>query len=245
MVAVKDHTVQSPAPAFHELPGIRDASTILVRQPRGASMFPETSPVETSNVLGSANFAQVIVSRTGIPSRTLLERLKRLEYRGYDSYGVFDGRELRKRIGSIEGRQGLHFQNHLGHGPHPSALQPRWQGVHRTGSHPDRRRVVPDRQEHPRDPLEAGVGRNRSRAARSRNHPAGRSILQIMIIDIVFSLDSVISAVGLAQDVMVMIIAIISAVLVMMVASKAIGDFVDRHPTIKILATLLRPSQDG
>lgn len=47
-----------------------------------------------------------IVSRAGIPTRTLLERLKRLEYRGYDSFGVFDGRELRKRIGGIrvEGR---------------------------------------------------------------------------------------------------------------------------------------------
>ncbi len=47
-----------------------------------------------------------IVSRADFPSRTLLERLKRLEYRGYDSFGVFDGRELRKRVGGIrvEGR---------------------------------------------------------------------------------------------------------------------------------------------
>jgi len=62
------------------------------------------------------------------------------------------------------------------------------------------------------------------------------TIAQIAIIDIIFSLDSVITAVGLAQDVAVMIIAIIAAVGVMMFAAKAIGDFVDRHPTIKVLA---------
>ena len=62
------------------------------------------------------------------------------------------------------------------------------------------------------------------------------TIAQIAIIDIIFSLDSVITAVGLANDLAVMIIAIIAAVGVMMFASKAIGDFVDRHPTIKVLA---------
>ena len=61
-------------------------------------------------------------------------------------------------------------------------------------------------------------------------------LLQIALIDIVFSLDSVITAVGLANHVEVMIIAIVLSVLVMMVAAKAIGDFVDRHPTIKMLA---------
>jgi predicted tellurium resistance membrane protein TerC len=62
------------------------------------------------------------------------------------------------------------------------------------------------------------------------------TIAQIALIDIIFSLDSVITAVGLAQHVAVMIIAIVLAVLVMMIASKAIGEFVDRHPTIKVLA---------
>ena len=62
------------------------------------------------------------------------------------------------------------------------------------------------------------------------------TILQITVIDIIFSLDSVITAVGLVQDVAVMIIAIVAAVGVMMFAAKAIGDFVDRHPTIKMLA---------
>lgn len=61
-------------------------------------------------------------------------------------------------------------------------------------------------------------------------------ILQIAVIDIVFSLDSVITAVGLSDHVPVMVIAIMISVLVMMFAAKAIGDFVDAHPSIKILA---------
>lgn len=61
-------------------------------------------------------------------------------------------------------------------------------------------------------------------------------LIQIMILDIVFSLDSVITAVGLVNDIEIMAIAIIAAVGVMMFAAKPIGDFVDAHPSIKILA---------
>jgi predicted tellurium resistance membrane protein TerC len=61
-------------------------------------------------------------------------------------------------------------------------------------------------------------------------------IIQIGIIDIVFSLDSVITAVGMVDEVAIMVIAIIVAVGVMMFAAKPIGDFVDRHPTVKMLA---------
>ncbi len=61
-------------------------------------------------------------------------------------------------------------------------------------------------------------------------------VVQIAIIDIVFSLDSVITAVGMADHVPVMVLAIVIAVLVMMVAAKSIGEFVDKHPTIKMLA---------
>lgn len=64
----------------------------------------------------------------------------------------------------------------------------------------------------------------------------GSVLVQIAILDIVFSLDSVITAVGLVDHVSIMAIAIILAVTVMLVAAKPIGDFVDRHPTIKILA---------
>jgi predicted tellurium resistance membrane protein TerC len=64
----------------------------------------------------------------------------------------------------------------------------------------------------------------------------GMVLLQIAVLDIVFSLDSVITAVGLVEHVSLMAIAIILAVLVMLMAAKPIGDFVDAHPTIKILA---------
>ncbi len=64
----------------------------------------------------------------------------------------------------------------------------------------------------------------------------GSVLIQIAIIDIVFSVDSVITAVGMVDEVAVMITAIMIAVLVMMFAAKAIGDFVDRNPTIKMLA---------
>ena len=61
-------------------------------------------------------------------------------------------------------------------------------------------------------------------------------IVQIMVIDIVFSLDSVITAVGMTQNVPVMVAAIMTAVGVMMFFSGPVGAFVDRHPTIKVLA---------
>jgi predicted tellurium resistance membrane protein TerC len=61
-------------------------------------------------------------------------------------------------------------------------------------------------------------------------------LTQIALLDIIFSLDSVITAVGLVKDVAVMILAIVIAIIVMMFSSGAIGDFVDKHPTIKMLA---------
>ncbi len=61
-------------------------------------------------------------------------------------------------------------------------------------------------------------------------------ILQIAVLDIIFSLDSVITAVGLARHIHVMIVAIMLAIFTMMFAAKAIGEFVDTHPTIKMLA---------
>ncbi len=59
---------------------------------------------------------------------------------------------------------------------------------------------------------------------------------QIMVLDIVFSLDSVITAVGMAEDVSVMIAAVVIAVAIMLVASKSVSQFVDAHPTVKVLA---------
>ncbi|MFM2090160.1 MAG: hypothetical protein RLZZ127_649 [Planctomycetota bacterium] len=64
----------------------------------------------------------------------------------------------------------------------------------------------------------------------------GAVLIQIMVIDLVFSLDSVITAVGMTKNIPVMIVAVIASVLVMMVAAKPIGEFVERHPAVKILA---------
>jgi len=61
-------------------------------------------------------------------------------------------------------------------------------------------------------------------------------VIQIMLLDVVFSLDSVITAVGMVDQLPIMIAAVIIAVIVMLFASKSIADFVDRHPTIKMLA---------
>ena len=61
-------------------------------------------------------------------------------------------------------------------------------------------------------------------------------LVQILLLDLVFSLDSVITAVGMAEDIAVMVLAVVIAVGVMLVLSSAIGEFVDRHPTVKMLA---------
>jgi len=64
----------------------------------------------------------------------------------------------------------------------------------------------------------------------------GAVVFQIVLLDIVFSLDSVITAIGLSNHIMIMIAAVIIAVIFMMAFSKSISDFVDRHPTIRMLA---------
>jgi predicted tellurium resistance membrane protein TerC len=61
-------------------------------------------------------------------------------------------------------------------------------------------------------------------------------LLQIMILDIVFSLDSVITAIGMAEHLSIMVVAVVVSVAFMMVFAGAVSDFVNRHPTIKMLA---------
>ncbi|HEX6303416.1 MAG TPA: TerC family protein [Anaerolineales bacterium] len=61
-------------------------------------------------------------------------------------------------------------------------------------------------------------------------------ILQVLVLDVVFSLDSVITAVGMVDELAVMVVAVIVAAAGMIVASGLIGDFVERHPTVKMLA---------
>ena len=64
----------------------------------------------------------------------------------------------------------------------------------------------------------------------------GKVLAQILVLDLVFSLDSVITAVGMAQDVGVMITAVVIAVLFMMVSAGPVAAFIHRHPTVKMLA---------
>ncbi len=64
----------------------------------------------------------------------------------------------------------------------------------------------------------------------------GAAIFQIVLLDIVFSLDSVITAVGMADDLPIMILAVVIAIVVMLVASEPVSRFVNEHPTLKMLA---------
>ena len=61
-------------------------------------------------------------------------------------------------------------------------------------------------------------------------------LVQILLLDIVFSLDSVITAVGMANQLSIMVTAMVIAMLIMLVSAAAISDFIDRHPSLKILA---------
>jgi hypothetical protein len=62
------------------------------------------------------------------------------------------------------------------------------------------------------------------------------SVFQIGLLDIIFSLDSVITAVGMVDEISIMIAAVLASVIIMLIAAKPIGDFVHRHPSIKVLA---------
>lgn len=79
--------------------------------------------------------------------------------------------------------------------------------------------------------IEGGGGETKTNV-----HSFWGAILQIMVLDIVFSLDSVITAVGLSDHLIIMMAAVVIAVGVMMFAARPIGEFVDRHPSVKMLA---------
>ena len=82
------------------------------------------------------------------------------------------------------------------------------------------------------DKLEGLEGERSARVAPS----FGAVIVQIMLLDIVFSLDSVITAVGMADSIAVMVVAVIIAVGIMMLSATSVSEFVQRHPTVKVLA---------
>jgi predicted tellurium resistance membrane protein TerC len=83
------------------------------------------------------------------------------------------------------------------------------------------------------DKLESSTEETKVRSTPNRY---GAVLIQIALLDIVFSLDSVITAVGMADHLPIMVTAMVIAVGVMLVSAQGIGNFVERHPTIKILA---------
>jgi predicted tellurium resistance membrane protein TerC len=62
------------------------------------------------------------------------------------------------------------------------------------------------------------------------------AVVQIIILDVVFALDSIITAVGLAEHLSIMVTAVVIAMIIMLIAADPVGDFVNRHPTVKMLA---------
>lgn len=80
------------------------------------------------------------------------------------------------------------------------------------------------------------VGEEEHKTTREKKMNMQSAIIQIVLLDIVFSFDSILTAVGLVNDVWIMIIAVIISMLVMLAASKSVSDFVNKHPTIKMLA---------
>jgi len=87
---------------------------------------------------------------------------------------------------------------------------------------------------------EDGDGGSTTEATRQARPPGrgtfGLMLAQILILDVVFSLDSVITAVGMARDVAIMMVAMVIAVVVMLVGANAISEFIHRHPSMKVLA---------
>jgi predicted tellurium resistance membrane protein TerC len=86
------------------------------------------------------------------------------------------------------------------------------------------------------DKVEAAHPLVHERAGKARSTKLFSIVGQIMLLDLVFSLDSVITAVGMVSHIEIMVVAVIVAILVMLVFAVSIGQFVERHPSIKILA---------
>lgn len=79
-------------------------------------------------------------------------------------------------------------------------------------------------------------GQHGAQSARKKAMTLANVIVQIILIDLVFSLDSVITAVGMSNELVVMVLAVMIAVGIMMVAAEGISNFVEKHATVKMLA---------
>ena len=81
-----------------------------------------------------------------------------------------------------------------------------------------------------------GQEENSSDGKKSKTMSFTTAIVQIVLLDLVFSFDSILTAVGLTDEIILMIIAVVVAIIVMMIFARPVGDFVNKHPTIQILA---------
>lgn len=81
-----------------------------------------------------------------------------------------------------------------------------------------------------------GVGHNHSTGTQKAVATMGAVLVQICIVDVIFSLDSVITAVGMIDHISIMMIAVVVSIGIMILAAKSIGEFVNKHPSMKILA---------
>jgi len=81
-----------------------------------------------------------------------------------------------------------------------------------------------------------GLPGDPNEAAKKSAKGAASVLAQIIMVDVVFSLDSVITAVGMADQIWVMVVAMIVSTVVMLISARPIGDFVEKHPTLKVLA---------
>ncbi|MBT8319585.1 MAG: TerC family protein, partial [Gramella sp.] len=81
-----------------------------------------------------------------------------------------------------------------------------------------------------------GQNENPEHGGKSKTLSFTNAIIQIVLLDLVFSFDSILTAVGLTDEIILMIIAVVIAIIVMMIFAKPVGEFVNNHPTIQILA---------
>ena len=81
-----------------------------------------------------------------------------------------------------------------------------------------------------------GQEENPAAGGKSKTISFTTAIIQIVLLDLVFSFDSILTAVGLTDEIILMIIAVVVAIIVMMIFAKPVGEFVNKHPTIQILA---------
>jgi predicted tellurium resistance membrane protein TerC len=84
--------------------------------------------------------------------------------------------------------------------------------------------------------IHAAIEGEHEQAANLKQHAFTFVVLQLIVIDLVFSIDSIVTAIGMARDIEIMVLAILIAVGVMYVASGVVGDFIAAHPTTKMLA---------